>query len=148
MASALAGGLIAQFAPLRATYFLTAPLLVLSAVLLLRFREPQLHKAEEREPLRAQLGATYRTILSGGQMRAIVALTVAGALLMQGMLEFGPLWLVALLVPPFLYGPHWAGLTAALGLGGVLGSQRVVHPRLDGAGPRASAIVACASSSP
>lgn len=42
---------------------------------------------------------------------------------MQGMLEFGPLWLVALLVPPFLYGPHWAGLTAALGLGGVLGSR-------------------------
>ena len=42
---------------------------------------------------------------------------------MQGMLEFGPLWLVALAVPAFLYGPHWAGLTAALGLGGVLGGQ-------------------------
>ena len=37
------------------------------------------------------------------------------------MLEFGPLWLVALLVPPFLYGPHWAGLTLGLGLGGLLG---------------------------
>jgi hypothetical protein len=119
----LAGGLIAQFAPLRATYFLTAPLLVLSALMLLRFREPQLHKTEERESLREQLRATYRTILSGGQMRAIVGLTVVGALLMQGMLEFGPLWLVALLVPPFLYGPHWAGLTAALGLGGLLGSR-------------------------
>ena len=123
VASALAGGLIAQFAPLRATYFLTAPLLILSALLFLRFREPQLHKTEEREPLRAQLRATYRTILSGGQLRAIVALTVVGALLMQGMLEFGPLWLVALLVPPFLYGPHWAGLTAALGLGAMLGSR-------------------------
>ena len=53
---------------------------------------------------------------------------------MQGMLEFGPLWLVALLVPPFLYGPHWAGLTAALGLGGMLGAALVVHPRLDGPG--------------
>jgi MFS family permease/DNA-directed RNA polymerase specialized sigma24 family protein len=121
--SALLGGLIAEFAPLRATYFLTAPLLVLSALMLLWFREPQLHKTEEREPLRAQIRATYRTILSGGQLRAIVALTVAGALLMQGMLEFGPLWLVALLVPPFLYGPHWAGLTSALGLGGMLGSR-------------------------
>jgi MFS family permease len=121
--SALAGGLIAQFAPLRAPYFLTAPLLVLSAVMLLRFREPQLHKTEEREPLRAQIAATYRTVLSGGHLRAIVALTVVGALLMQGMLEFGPLWLVALLVPPFLYGPHWAGLTSALGLGGLLGAR-------------------------
>jgi MFS family permease len=121
--SALLGGLIAEFAPLRATYFLTAPLLVLSALMLVWFREPQLHKTEEREALRAQIRATYRTILSGGQLRAIVALTVVGALLMQGMLEFGPLWLVALLVPPFLYGPHWAGLTSALGLGGILGSR-------------------------
>ncbi len=48
--SALAGGLIAEFAPLRLTYFATAPLLLISAVLLLRFREPQLHKAGEREP--------------------------------------------------------------------------------------------------
>ncbi len=123
VASALAGGLLAQFAPLRVTYFVTAPLLVLSALILLRFREPQLHKTEEKESLRAQIGATFRTILSGGQMRAIVALTVVGALLMQGMLEFGPLWLVALLVPPFLYGPHWAGLTSALGFGGLLGGR-------------------------
>lgn len=121
--SALAGGLIAQFAPLRATYFLTAPLLVLSALMLLRFREPQLHKSEETEPLREQIRATYRTLLGGGGLRAIVALTVVGALLMQGMLEFGPLWLVALLVPPFLFGPHWAGLTSALGLGGLLGAR-------------------------
>jgi MFS family permease len=123
VASALAGGLVAQVAPLRLTYFLTAPLLLISGLLLLRFREPQLHKAEEREPLRAQIGATYRTLLAGGQLRAIVALTVAGSLLMQGMLEFGPLWLVALSVPPIWYGPHWAGLTSALGLGGLLGSQ-------------------------
>jgi hypothetical protein len=121
--SALAGGLIAQFAPLRATYFLTAPLLVLSALMLFRFREPQLHKTEEREPLSAQIRATYRTVLSGGHLRAIVALTVAAAILMQGMLEFGPLWLVALLVPPVLFGPHWAGLTSALGVGGLLGSR-------------------------
>ena len=44
---------------------------------------------------------------------------------MQGMLEFGPLWLVALVVPAFLYGPHWAGVTSALGLGGILGGQAV-----------------------
>ena len=123
VASALAGGLIAQFAPLRVTYFLTAVPLLLSAVLLMRFREPRLHKAEERQTLRAQIGATYRTILAGGQFRAIVALTVVAAVLMQGMLEFGPLWLVALSVPAFLYGPHWAGLTAALGIGSVLGAR-------------------------
>jgi MFS family permease len=140
--SALAGGAIAEIAPLRATYFLTAPLLLASIVLLFSFREPQLHKAEERESFGRQIATTYRTILGRGPLRAVVALTVAGALLMQGMLEFGPLWLVALAVPAFLYGPHWAGLTSALGMGGVLGGQawltrRWVVPLI------ATAIVAC-----
>ena len=136
VASALAGGLIAQFAPLRATYFLTAPLLVLSALMLFWFREPQLHKTEDRDSLRGQIRATYRMVLGGGHLRAIVALTVVGALLMQGMLEFGPLWLVALVVPPFLYGPHWAGLTARARARRAARGAPVVHPRVDGAGPR------------
>ncbi|MGH2678330.1 MAG: MFS transporter, partial [Actinomycetota bacterium] len=129
VASALAGGAIASIAPLRLTYFLTAPLLAASCVVLLWFREPRLHKAEATEPLRRQFAATYRTILAPGALRAIVALTVASSVLMQGMLEFGPLWLVALLVPAFLYGPHWAGLTSALGIGGVLGAQGWITKR-------------------
>jgi MFS family permease len=123
VASALAGGAIAAVASLRATYFLTAPLLAASCLVLTLFREPRLHKAEEKESLRRQLRTTYRTILAPGRLRAVVALTVVGSVLMQGMLEFGPLWLVALAVPAVLYGPHWAGLTAALGLGGLLGAR-------------------------
>jgi MFS family permease len=139
---ALAGGVIAEIAPLRATYFLTAPLLVASAVVLLLFREPRLHKEEETAPLRAQLAVTYRTILARGPIRAVVALTVLGAVLMQGMLEFGPLWLVALVVPAFLYGPHWAGLTAALGLGGLVGARGWITRRWAVA-VLATAIVGC-----
>jgi MFS family permease len=120
---ALAGGAIAQFLPLRSTYFLTAPLLVVAGAMLVFFREPRLHKQEEAGSIRAQIAATYRTILSGGHLRLVILLTIASSILMQGMFEFGPLWLVALLVPPFLYGPHWAGLTGALGVGGALGSR-------------------------
>jgi MFS family permease len=140
--SALAGGVIAEFASLRLTYFLTAPLLVGACLVLIAFREPRLHKAEEAEPLRRQVSTTYRTLLQRGRLRLVVALTVAGALLMQGMLEFGPLWLVALAVPAFLYGPHWAGLTSALGLGGLLGSQAWLTRRW-AAVIVAVAIVAC-----
>jgi MFS family permease len=142
VASALIGGAIAEIAPLRATYFLTAPLLLASAAVLLAFREPRLHKAEEQEPLRRQISATYRMIFAPGSIRAIVALTVLGSLLMQGMLEFGPLWLVALAVPTFLYGPQWAGLTSALGVGGVLGGQAWVT-RPWGVRVIAATIVAC-----
>jgi hypothetical protein len=138
----LAGGAIAEIAPLRATYFLTAPLLLASGAALLVFREPRLHKADEQEPLRRQIVATYRTIFAPGRTRSIVALTVLGSLLMQGMLEFGPLWLVALAVPAFLYGPQWAGLTSALGLGGLLGGQAWVTHRW-GARVIAAGIVAC-----
>ncbi|QES46972.1 MFS transporter [Streptomyces venezuelae] len=123
VASALAGGVIAEVLSLRDTYFLTVPPLIGAALALFFFREPRLHKTEEAEPLRRQIAATYRVLLGPGRLRAVILLTVAGALLMQGMLEFGPLWLVALAVPAFWYGPHWAGLTAALGLGGLLGSQ-------------------------
>jgi MFS family permease len=123
VASALGGGVIAELASLRATYFLTAPLLLGACLVLIAFREPRLHKAEEGETLRRQVRTTYHTLLQRGRLRLVVALTVAGALLMQGMLEFGPLWLVALAVPAVLYGPHWAGLTSALGLGGLLGSR-------------------------
>jgi MFS family permease len=142
VASALAGGAIAAVAPLRVTYFLTAPLLAGAGAALLGFREPRLHRAEETESLRRQLASTYRTILAPGRLRAVVALTVAGSVLMQGMLEFGPLWLVALAVPAFLYGPHWAGLTSALGLGGLLGAQAWIT-RPWAVGLLAAAIIGC-----
>lgn len=142
VASALAGGVIAEVAPLRITYFLTAPLLAMSFVVLLLFREPQLHKAKEAESLRRQIATTYRTIFEPGRLRLVVMLTVAGSLLMQSMLEFGPLWLVALGVPAFLYGPHWAGLTSALGIGGLLGAQSWITRRWATV-VLAGAIIAC-----
>ncbi len=123
VAGALAGGLLAEVIPLRATYFLTAPFVIAGSIAVLRFREPQLHRAEESQPLRGQIAATYRTLLDRGAIRPIMLLLVFGAVLMQAILEFGPLWLVALESPAGLYGPHWAGLMAALGLGGLLGAR-------------------------
>lgn len=121
--SALVGGLVAEVIPLRATYFLTAPFVVVAAVAVLRFREPRLHRAEESEPLRQQVTATYRALLERGAVRPIVTLLVLTAFLLQAILEFGPLWMVALAASAGLYGPHWAGLMAALGLGGLLGGR-------------------------
>ena len=123
VASALIGGLVAEVVPLRAVYFLTVPLVGLAAVALLRFREPQLHRAEEPEPMRRQVAATYRALLERGALRPVISLMVLSALVLQVMLEFGPLWMVDLDAPAALYGPHWAGLMAALGLGGLLGGR-------------------------
>jgi predicted MFS family arabinose efflux permease len=120
---ALAGGALAEVLPLRGTYFMTAPLIGLAAVALLRFREPRLHRAEDAGSLRQQVTATYRALLERGALRPVIALVVLSALVLQVMLEFGPLWMVDLDAPAGLYGPHWAGLMAALGLGGLLGGR-------------------------
>ena len=140
--SALVGGLLAEVVPLRATYFMTVPFIVIAAVALLRFREPQLHQVEEDTPLRQQIAATYRTLLERGAVRPIIALLVLTALLLQVMLEFGPLWMVALAASAGVYGPHWAGLMAALGLGGWLGG-RLALTRPTTAAVIGATIVAC-----
>ena len=46
VASSLAGGVLAGLTTPRLTYFLTVPFALASIVALLRFDEPQLHKAE------------------------------------------------------------------------------------------------------
>ena len=46
------------------------------------------------------------------------------------LLEFGPLWLVALAAPAFLNGPQWAGLMSAVGLGGILARPAVRSPAI------------------
>jgi MFS family permease len=121
--SALAGGALAMLTSPRVTYFATLPMLGAAVVLISRFREPKLHQTEEREPLRTQITTTFRTVVDRGQIRPIVVVMVLTSLLLQATLEFGPLWMVALAAPAFLYGAQWAGLTGALGLGGLLAAR-------------------------
>jgi predicted MFS family arabinose efflux permease len=123
VSSSLGGGWLAGLASPRATYFLTVPFAALSVVAYLRFREPQLHRTEERVPFRNHLAVTYRTITRRGHLGPIVALAVLTAALLQVIFEFGPLWLVALAVPAVLYGPYWAALVSTLGLGGLLAGR-------------------------
>ncbi len=104
-------------------YFLTIPFAVLSIGALSRFTEPRLHRGCDRQPLRSQIATTYRTIAGRGRLRPITITMVLSALLLQMLLEFGPLWMVALAAPAILYGPQWAGLMSAVGLGGVLAGR-------------------------
>jgi predicted MFS family arabinose efflux permease len=128
--SALAGaGLAAATSP-RVTYFLTAPFVLASIPALLAFKEPLLHRVEDPEPIRAQVATTYRILLERGRLRPVIATMVMTALLLQALLEFGPLWMLALAAPTLLFGAHWAGLMSALGLGGLLsGRTSLTRPR-------------------
>ena len=119
-----AAACIAQFLPLQVTYFLTAPLLLAAArSCSLVPGTPAAQGGRSRSRSRSQLGVDLpHHPAAGGGLRLVIVLTVVGALLVQGMLEFGPLWLVAFAVPavpvrPALGGPHrarsaWVGCSA------------------------------------
>jgi MFS family permease len=127
--SAVAGAGLAALTSSRLTYFVTVPFGLASLQALRAFREPQLHRVEERSSLRSQIALTYRTILGRGGLLPIIATMVLTSVLLQALLEFGPLWMVAIAAPALLYGPQWAGLTSAFGLGATLaGRLRFNHP--------------------
>jgi MFS family permease len=130
--SAIAGGALAGAAGTRFTYLVTVPVVLLSIVALWRFSEPQLHRAGGATSLRAHIGLTYVTLTRRGRLLPIVALAMLTGVVLQVVLEFGPLWLVALAVPAVLYGPYWAALVSSLGLAGRIHLER----------PRAAAAVA------
>jgi predicted MFS family arabinose efflux permease len=121
--SALGGGGLAALAGPRMTYLLTLPFTALSVIAYLRFREPRLHRAGEREPLRRHVALTFRTITGRGGVLPIVILGALTALIAQVIFEFGPLWLVALAAPAVLFGPYWAGLVSTLGVGGLVADR-------------------------
>jgi MFS family permease len=124
---ALAGGILAELTTVRLTYFLTVPFALLAVVVLLRFREPLLHKDQEAVALAAHVATTFRAITRSRRLVPIILLALLSALLLQSVFEFGPLWLVADDAAPGLYGPYWAALMATLGLGGLLAGRIPLH---------------------
>jgi MFS family permease len=121
--SALAGGVVAEWASPRLTYFVTVPFVLASLVAFARFNEPQLHRAQEPAALRKHVATTVSAMTRIPRVRQIMLLAALAALLSQAVFEFGPLWLVSLHAPAASFGPYWATLVATLGLGGYLTSK-------------------------
>jgi hypothetical protein len=122
-ASALAGGLVAEWTSPRLTYLLTVPFALSSLVAFARFDEPQLHRATEPAALRHHVATAFTAMTRVPQVRQVMLLAALAALLSQAVLEFGPLWLVSLHAPAAAFGPYWAALVATGGLGGFLTSK-------------------------
>jgi MFS family permease len=123
VAGGLAGGGLAALVSPRFTYFATLPFLVASAVALLAFREPRLHQTGEARSLRRHVSMTWTALRSNPRLLPIAAVLVLTGILTQAMFEFGPLWLVEARASADAFGPAWAGLMAALGVGGLLAGR-------------------------
>lgn len=120
--SAVLGGLLAELTTVRATYFVTVPVVASAVLALRRCREPRLHRTTERVTYRQQAGATLRA-LAKPAVRQVVLLAALAAAATQLILEFGPLWLVSLHAPAVLYGPYWAAIVSTIGVGAWLASR-------------------------
>lgn len=123
VASALAGGLIASLASARTAYLVTIPVSVLAVVVLLRLREPRLHRAREATGLRAHLATTVREVTRRATLLPVITALALGSMVLQLLFEFGPLWLVSLGASAVVFGPFTAGMTASLGVGGLLAAR-------------------------
>ncbi|MBJ8344163.1 MFS transporter [Antrihabitans sp. YC2-6] len=123
VSSSLAGGVLAALTSTRTTYFTTVPIALLSVAALLYFDEPRLHRAASAGSLKAHVAVTIRTITRRRALLPILALALLTAVVSNVLFEFGPLWLAALDASPALYGPLWAGLVSALGIGGLLAAR-------------------------
>jgi MFS family permease len=81
--------------------------------------------------MREHLLATWRAVTGQPRIAAIIVASVLAAATLQMVFEFGPLWLLAFGIATAVFGPYTAGMTATLGLGGVLAARL----RLDRPGP-------------
>lgn len=128
--ASLAGGVLATlFAP-RFTYFATIPCVAISIFALLKFNEPQLQESQERVSIKSQVTQTYKILLQQGKLLPIVMILVTASLLMEVIIEFNQLWLIALNTPLMLYGPAGAAILAANGFGGLFAGRVPLDKRI------------------
>jgi MFS family permease len=123
VASSLLGGVLTALFSARVTYFVTVPIVALSALAFIRCREPKLHRATERVTYRHQAATTLRALTGTPALRRVVLLAALTAIIAQLLFEFGPLWLVSAHAPSSWYGPYWAALVSTVGVGAWLASR-------------------------
>ena len=111
VASSLVGGWIASTWTPRTAYVATLPFIAASIIALACIREPHLHfrTGEEtggRRSLGSQARDTLSTITGRAEVRRVALLTALCAMLVQMVIEFGPLWLLELRSKPVYCRSH------------------------------------------
>ena len=122
---ALGGGLIASHASMRLTYLLSVPLILCGGLMLLRFREPKLHKAEVSEPVFLHIKQTFAAVLKNRQLLPVVISIVGFAVLLDTLFELSQLWFIAAKTPLGLFGIISAVVFSSWTIGGLLARRFV-----------------------
>ena len=110
-------------------------------VALLCFREPTLHRAVEQVGVGQQIAATVRTLTRNRHLLPVVVVMALGMVVLQMLIEFVPLWLVAFGAGAVVFGPYTWAMMATFGIGSMFaGRVRFADPRHLGCGGRRPAL--------
>jgi MFS family permease len=123
VAGSLLGGVVSQMAGMQATYFLTIPISLAAIVALVCFKEPQLHKAEPHGSVMQQVKETFKAVIVRGLVMRLAFVTLLVTITLQLLYEFSQLWIIAVGTPTSLFGPAFAVVLAATGVGGWLAGR-------------------------
>lgn len=120
--SSILGGIAGELLGMQATYYITAPLVLLSILALLRFREPKLHKAGTDAKLKEHIKNTFGAILKKRKLLPVLAVLLLNGIITAIIYEVSQLWLIALAVPIVAFGIANSLMLATLGAGGLVAS--------------------------
>ena len=114
---------IVHFLGLRATYFLTVPFALASAIFLIKFMEPKEHKKHKPDALLSHLSATVKAVFHNEQTLWISLNLVLISVVSSLVLSFDQLWFIALGLPLLLYGLFDGLLLSSFSIGGFLSER-------------------------
>lgn len=120
--SSILGGVIGQLLGLRPAYYITVPLVLISILALLRFKEPTLHKAATDAKLVRHVKNTFGAILKNKHLLPVLAVLLLNGIITAILYEVNQLWLIALAVPVISFGIANSLMLATLGVGGLVAS--------------------------
>jgi len=106
--AALASGVIGNLVNLRATYWMSLPLVAVSALALAWFREPTIHKTQVKSSLVSHTRETLRAVGRTGYVFWIVATMVLFGMIGRLLVNLSPVWYLAFALPVFWWGPAYA----------------------------------------
>lgn len=121
--SSLLGGVGAHFVSLRFDYYITVPIVLCSALALLNFREPTLHRKTVVDALQVHLSSTFKAVLQKGVVLRIVIALVLFEVGVNIMSQLDQLWMIALSLPIIFYGPVNAALLIGSGSSGLFADK-------------------------
>lgn len=118
--SSLVSTLLTRNFALSTVYFFSIPFLLLSLVVLSRFQEPRLHRAEVATLMGAHTKATFKALIHTRTVYYAIAGIILVSVVSRLLYDFDQLWLIALALPLTLFGPVNALLLSSTGVAGLL----------------------------